>query len=88
MTKPEIQKKLSSILSRLAPLTPTESKTQQLSFSSENSAVPLDSVLVLQLVLALEEEFGVTVEDADIGPENFGDLASLCTFVDSKLRGS
>jgi acyl carrier protein len=88
MTKPEIRKKLSAILRRLAPLTLTESKTQQLSFSGESSVLPLDSVVVLQLVLAIEEEFGVTVEDADIGPETFGDLASLCTFVDSKLHAS
>lgn len=88
MTQPEIQKKLSSILSRLAPLTPAVAKARQLSSSGEANAVPMDSVVVLQLVLAIEEEFGVTVEDADIGPENFGDLASLCAFVDSKLQAS
>lgn len=85
MTPPEIKKKLSAILNRLAPLTPAESAAGA-GTMGRNETVPLDSVVVLQLVLAIEEEFGVTVEDMDIGPENFSDLASLCTFVNSKLH--
>ena len=86
MTLPEVKKKLSTILNRLAPLTPAVASTAASGAVAGNHAVPLDSVVVLQLVLAIEEEFGVTVEDMDIGPENFGDLAALCTFVNSKLH--
>jgi acyl carrier protein len=88
MTKAEIEKKLSSILKRLAPLTPADSKAGLPSSSAGSNTVPLDSVVVLQLVLAIEEEFGVTVEDEDIGPDNFGDLAALCAFVDAKLHAA
>lgn len=87
MMLPEIKNKLSTILNRLAPLTPAVASTAASGAGAgDNHAVPLDSVVVLQLVLAIEEEFGVTVEDMDIGPENFGDLAALCTFVNSKLH--
>ena len=89
MTKPEIQNKLSSILKRLAPLTPAaRSKAGLPSSAAARDSVPLDSVVVLQLVLAIEEEFGVTVEDEDIGPDNFGDLAALSAFVDAKLHAA
>ena len=89
MTLPEVKKKLFTILNRLAPLTPAVASTAASgSVAGDNQAVPLDSVVVLQLVLAIEEEFGVTVEDMDIGPENFGDLAALCAFVNAKLQAA
>ena len=88
MGKSETRKKLSSMLTRLAPLIPADGKSQPLKFSGDGETVPMDSVLVLQLVLAIEEEFGITVEDGDIGAENFGDLESLCAFVESKLRAA
>lgn len=86
MSSAEIRKKLSSMLARLAPLLPADGKSQPLQFSGDGETVPMDSVVILQLVLAIEEEFGITVEDGDIGAENFGDLQSLCEFVESKLR--
>jgi acyl carrier protein len=85
MTNPDIRKKVSAILARLAPLTPENAKPRALEFAAGGDTVPLDSVAVLQLVLALEEEFGVVVEDNDIGAENFADLQSLCRFVEVKL---
>lgn len=85
MNKAEIRKKLSAILARLAPLTPADGTARPMKFSGDGETVPMDSVVVLQLVLAIEEEFGVTVEDGDIGAENFGDLQSLSAFVEAKL---
>jgi acyl carrier protein len=46
----------------------------------------LDSMAVLQLVLELEERFGIVVEGEDVTAEVFETLASLTAFVDSKLR--
>ena len=85
MENPEIKNRVSSIVNRLAPLTPKSPADQQLALSGGQSAIPMDSVAALQLVLAIEEEFGVTFEDGDICPENFSDLASLCRFVETKL---
>ena len=85
LTHAEIHKRLSTILKRLAPLTPEKAQVRQAPLG-ESDTIPMDSVVVLQLVLAIEEEFGVIIEDADIGPDNFGDFASLCAFVAAKLH--
>jgi acyl carrier protein len=46
----------------------------------------LDSMAVLELVLALEERFGIAIEGEDVTAEVFETLASLAAFVDGKLR--
>ena len=46
----------------------------------------LDSMAVLELVLALEERFGITIEGEDVTAEQFETLDSLTAFVDSRLR--
>lgn len=46
----------------------------------------LDSMAVLELVLALEERFGISVDDEDISADVFETLTSLTSYVDSKTR--
>jgi acyl carrier protein len=46
----------------------------------------LDSMAVLEVVLELEQRFGITVEGEDVTAEVFETLASLTAFVDRKLR--
>jgi acyl carrier protein len=46
----------------------------------------LDSMAVLELVMALEERFGIEVEGEDVTAEAFETLASLAAFVDEKRR--
>lgn len=47
-------------------------------------AVPeFDSMAVLQLILALEEHFGITVEDEDVTAEAFETLERLTALVDA-----
>jgi acyl carrier protein len=41
----------------------------------------IDSVDALRLLSALEEEFDVTIEDAQIGPSTFETLGSLAALV-------
>ena len=49
-------------------------------------AVPeLDSMAVVTVITALEEHFGITVEDDEIGAATFETLGSLTRFVESKL---
>ena len=49
-------------------------------------AVPeLDSMAVVTVVTALEEHFGITVEDDEIGAATFETLGSLTRFVETKL---
>lgn len=45
----------------------------------------LDSMAVVQLIGALEEQFGFTVDDDEISAETFATLGSLTAFVKHKL---
>ena len=45
----------------------------------------LDSMAVLELVPALEQRFGITVDDDDVTAEVFESLGSLTGFVREKL---
>ena len=46
----------------------------------------LDSLAVVQLVYALEEQFGITVEPDEITGELFETLGNLASYVESKIR--
>jgi acyl carrier protein len=46
----------------------------------------LDSMAVLELVLELEQRFGIVIEGEDVTAEMFETFASLTAFVDDKLR--
>ena len=45
----------------------------------------LDSVLALQLLLKIEERFGIVVGDDEIARENLESLASITKFIERKL---
>jgi acyl carrier protein len=44
----------------------------------------VDSTGVLEMVMFVEETFGVTVEDEDIVPENFDSVAQLAGYIRRK----
>jgi acyl carrier protein len=46
----------------------------------------LDSMAVLELVAALEQRFGITVDDDDVTAEVFETLGTLTEFVGEKLQ--
>jgi acyl carrier protein len=49
-------------------------------------AVPeLDSMAVVNLITALEERFGITVADDEIGAATFETLGSLTQFIERKI---
>ena len=41
----------------------------------------LDSLNLLRLVLFLEERFGITMGDADLLPENFASVNTICAYL-------
>ena len=45
----------------------------------------LDSMAVVHLITALEENFGFTVEDDEISAGTFATLGSLAAFVEGKM---
>jgi acyl carrier protein len=44
----------------------------------------IDSLGMMDLVAFLEKEFGVSVSNAELVPENLDSLARLCAFVERK----
>jgi acyl carrier protein len=64
-------------------------RAQQLTPQSAllGSLPELDSISVVSVLTALEERFGITVEDDDIDGRTFATLGDLVAFVDSKLAG-
>jgi acyl carrier protein len=45
----------------------------------------LDSVDALELVVALEKEFGLRIQSHEVGREAFGSVATLAGYVDARL---
>lgn len=45
----------------------------------------LDSVDALELVLAIESEYGIQVQDEEVGREAFASVQVLCTFINERL---
>lgn len=48
----------------------------------------LDSMAVVAILAAMEEEFGISVEDDEIGAEVFGTFSSLEQYVSGKLANA
>jgi len=46
----------------------------------------LDSVDALELVVALEREFSITVPSEEVGRDAFGNLRALAAFVEARVR--
>jgi acyl carrier protein len=47
----------------------------------------LDSLSLLRLVVFLEERFGITVGEADLLPENFASVTTICDYLRSQESG-
>jgi acyl carrier protein len=45
----------------------------------------LDSMAVVNVITALEERFGIIIEDDEVGAATFATLGSLTSFVEQKL---
>jgi acyl carrier protein len=48
----------------------------------------IDSMGVLDLVAFIEAEFKVTVDDEELTPDNFQNIARIAAFVEKKRNGS
>jgi acyl carrier protein len=50
------------------------------------SVPELDSMAVMELILALEERFGIRIDGENVTADAFETLGSLAALVDAKLR--
>ncbi len=48
----------------------------------------LDSVDALELVVAIEKEFGIKIQSQEVGKEAFASVAALAKFIDGRLATS
>ena len=46
-----------------------------------DGGLDLDSIAIMELVVALDERFGVRAVAEDVGPANFATFGRLCAFV-------
>jgi acyl carrier protein len=44
----------------------------------------LDSLSLLRLVVFVQERFGITMDDADLVPENFDSVDAICAYLRSR----
>ena len=51
------------------------------------SVAELDSMAVVSLITAMEEQFGIVIDDDDIDGHTFATVGSLADFVSGKLAG-
>ena len=47
----------------------------------------LDSLTLLRLVVFLEERFGITIGEADLLPENFASVNTICAYLRAREPG-
>ncbi len=48
----------------------------------------IDSLGVMELVLFIEEKFGVKVKDEELTPDNFDSVNKLASYIQARLSGS
>jgi acyl carrier protein len=46
----------------------------------------LDSLSLLRLVVFVQERFGITVDDADLVPENFDTVDAICAYLRTRAQ--
>lgn len=80
MTAAAIRKKLEVLLKSAGK---SHDETTLVFFGNDGSQ---DSVTALKLIMQIENEFGITVEDDEIAPENFAHIPELVRYIEKKLK--
>jgi acyl carrier protein len=83
VTRAQIRTKLEQIVKRSDG--PSHSAPQEDAFALFGQKGVFDSVSALQLVFDVEEQFGIVVEDEEIGPDNFHSLDALTDYIQRKV---
>jgi acyl carrier protein len=65
-------------------LDPASIKDDAPLFGDADGGLGLDSIDALELVLGVEKEFGIKVQDEEVGVKAFASVDALCEFIRSK----
>ena len=82
----ELKSKVKQLIVRQLKLEidPAEIKDAAPLFGDDPQGLGLDSIDALELVLGVEKEFGIKVQDEEVGVKAFASVDALCTFIESK----
>ena len=83
MDSSQIESKLKNMIAErlFLQVAPSEIETD----ASLVTAYGVDSVCLLELVVGLEEAFGIVIEDSDFDVRNFSSVAALRDFVSARI---
>lgn len=82
----ELKKRVKELIVRQLKLEvdPTTINDAAPLFGESQDGLGLDSIDALELVLGVEKEFGIKVQDEEVGVKAFASVDALCEFVQSK----
>ena len=83
MTREDLAPKVKDLIVRRLKLD-IDPKTIQDDAPLFGEGLGLDSIDALELVLGLEQEFGIKVEDEEVGVKAFASVNALCYFIEQK----
>ena len=83
MTKEDLEPKVKDLIVRRLKLD-IDPGTIQNDAPLFGEGLGLDSIDALELVLGLEQEFGIKVEDEEVGVKAFASVDALCDFIEQK----
>ncbi len=82
----EFQNRISEVVSRVL----LESTGQDLTLTPDQPLIQsgiLDSLSMVQLVIAIQAEFGVSLDMMDLNEDNFADVQSITALVQNRQAG-
>ena len=83
----DIQKEVLQILDEVLSLGGRAGRSSVAATPLRGAIPDLDSMAVVSLLTAIEERFGITADDDEVGGDTFATVGSLSTFVSGKLAG-
>jgi acyl carrier protein len=83
MTKEELRPRVKELIVRRLKLE-IDPQTIEDGAPLFGEGLGLDSIDALELVLGLEQEFGIKVEDEEVGVKAFASVDALCDFIERK----
>ena len=85
--QPDSQEIFQNVKAVLVTTLSIEDRADELVLESEllGSLPELDSLAVVELLVALEERFGIEIEDDEVVSDTFETLGQLTAFIESKV---